>query len=108
MAVAKRQRKGIAYKNRTKENPQTGVRTSGKTNAGSQDGLRPRLWGGPPSCLEGILSFASQIKLSFNRAVTLNRHFKSLLQGNNKGNYTLPQHIRKSWTECFHIKLSVT
>ena len=32
MAVAKRQRKGKARKKGTKENPGTGVRTSGKTN----------------------------------------------------------------------------
>ena len=32
MAVAKRQRKGKALENGTKENPGTGVRTSGETN----------------------------------------------------------------------------
>ena len=32
MVVAKRQRKGKAHENRTKENLQTRVRTSGKTN----------------------------------------------------------------------------
>ena len=32
MAAAKRQRKGKARKNRTKENPWTGVTTSGETN----------------------------------------------------------------------------
>ena len=32
MAVAKRQRKGKACENGTKENLQTGVRTSGETN----------------------------------------------------------------------------
>ena len=32
MAVAKKTRKGKASKNRTKEGPRTGVRTSGKTN----------------------------------------------------------------------------
>jgi len=32
MAVAKRQRKEKAHKNRTKENPWTGVTTSGETN----------------------------------------------------------------------------
>ena len=32
MAVAKRQRKGKAHENGTKENPWTGVRTSGETN----------------------------------------------------------------------------
>ena len=32
MVVAKRQRKGKACKNRTKENPWTRVRTSGETN----------------------------------------------------------------------------
>ena len=33
MAVAKRQRKGKAHENGTKENPWTGVRTSGETNS---------------------------------------------------------------------------
>ena len=33
MAVAKRQKKGKVHKNRTKENPRTGVRTSGETNS---------------------------------------------------------------------------
>ena len=33
MAVAKRQKKGKTPKNRTKEGPRTGVRTSGKTNS---------------------------------------------------------------------------
>ena len=32
MAVAKRQREGKALENGTKENPGTGVRTSGETN----------------------------------------------------------------------------
>ena len=32
MTVAKRQRKGKAHENGTKENPQTRVRTSGETN----------------------------------------------------------------------------
>ena len=32
MAVVKRQRKGKARKNGTKENPQTSVRSSGETN----------------------------------------------------------------------------
>ena len=32
MALARRQRKGKACENRTKENPWTGVRTSGETN----------------------------------------------------------------------------
>ena len=33
MAVAKRQRKEKAHENGTKENPRTGVRTSGETNS---------------------------------------------------------------------------
>ena len=33
MAVAKRQRKGKACKNGTKENPKMGMRTSGETNS---------------------------------------------------------------------------
>ena len=33
MVVAKRQRKGKGHENGTKENLQTGVRTSGETNA---------------------------------------------------------------------------
>ena len=33
MAVAKRQRKEKAHKNRTKEVPRTGVRTSGEANS---------------------------------------------------------------------------
>jgi len=32
MAVAKRQRKGKAHENETKENPRTGVRTSDEAN----------------------------------------------------------------------------
>ena len=32
MVVTKRQRKGKTHENETKENPQTGVRTSGETN----------------------------------------------------------------------------
>ena len=32
MVVAKRQRKGKAQENETKENPRTGVRTSGEAN----------------------------------------------------------------------------
>ena len=32
MVVAKRQRKGKTHENETKENPWTGVRTSGETN----------------------------------------------------------------------------
>ena len=33
MVVAKRQRKGKAHKNETKENLRTGARTSGETNS---------------------------------------------------------------------------
>ena len=33
MAVAKRQRKGKAHENETKENPRTGVRTSDEANS---------------------------------------------------------------------------
>ena len=33
MAVAKRQRKGKAHENGTKENPKMGMRTSGETNS---------------------------------------------------------------------------
>ena len=36
-------------------------------------------WVSLPSHLEGVLSFACQIKLSCNQAVTLVHHFKSLL-----------------------------
>ena len=35
MAVAKRQRKGKAYEDETKENPRTEVRTSGEINGPS-------------------------------------------------------------------------
>ena len=70
MAVAKRQRKGKGHENGAKENLQTGMRNSDETNTplswlaqfaqgrligeetksikrGSQDGLRPLLWGQP-------------------------------------------------------------
>ena len=82
MVVAKRQRKRKVHENGTKENLRKGVRTSGETNsappplpgesnlhrAGSRggdkthkkrkaDGLRPLLWGQPPSCFKGVLSF---------------------------------------------------
>ena len=33
MAVTKRQKKGKAHENRTKEGPRTGVRTSGEANS---------------------------------------------------------------------------
>ena len=46
---------------------------------GSQDTLGPLLWGGLPSCFEGILSYLPNKSLSCNRAITLVHHFKSLL-----------------------------
>ena len=83
MMVAKRQRKGKVHKNGTKENPWTRVRTSGETKhatflaspicIGQAQGggdktykkrkPRPFLWGRLPSCLEGVLCFACEIKL---------------------------------------------
>ena len=42
---------------------------------------RASLFGvGPPSCLQGVLFFACQIKLSCNQASTLISHFRFLLQ----------------------------
>ena len=91
MVVAKRQRKGKAPENGTKENPQTRVRTSDETNThpswpaqvaykysagsrrggdkcikeGSQDGLRLLLWGQPALMPQGC-TILCQIKLSCN------------------------------------------
>ena len=81
MAVAKRQRKGKAHENVSKENLQAGVRTLGEANMlptwltqfvkgklsgketkcikrGSQNGLRPLLWGRPNLKPPGYTLFA--------------------------------------------------
>ena len=86
MVVAKKQRKGKAYKNGIKENLWTGGRRSGEINTPlswlaqfaqgrligkgtkhinreSQDGLRPFFWGWPPSHLKSVLTFVCQITL---------------------------------------------
>ena len=78
MVVAKRQRKRKAQENGTKENPRTEVRTSGEANTppswlaqfaqgklsreetklikgGSQDRLRPLLWGWPTPMPRGCI-----------------------------------------------------
>lgn len=104
MVVAKTQRKGKSPENGTKENPRTGVRTSGEINTPAywlaqfaQGRLRGEeekhiktkgakteppsslcLLGHLPSHFEDVFSFARQIKLSSNRAVTLVRRFKFL------------------------------
>ena len=47
-----------------------------------------------PSRLKSVLSSACQIKLSYNQALTLVHHFKSLLPWDRTEEiYTLPQHI---------------
>ena len=72
MGVAKRQRKGKVLENRNKENPRTGVRTSGDTGqtwgVGRQMYKRRKTRGievgvSLPSCLKGVLFFACQTKL---------------------------------------------
>ena len=86
MAVAKRQRKAETCENGTKENPRTGVRTSGETNSPpgqpnlcgvgsgggdktfkkrSQEGLRPLLCGRPALMSQGctILCLPNKTKL---------------------------------------------
>ena len=91
--------KGEAPKNGTKEGPKTRVKTSGEANSspvqpnlhrvGSEEEeniqkeepkLSPSLLFSLPACLEGVFSFAFQIKLSCNQAVTLVCCFKFSLQ----------------------------
>ena len=85
MVVAKRQRKGKAHEDGTKENLRTGVRNSGKQTAllaspiyiGQAQGeetkyitrgakIEPLLWDQPTLMPRGVLSFACRIKLSCN------------------------------------------
>ena len=114
MMVAKRQRKGKVHKNGTKENPWTRVRTSGETKhatflaspicigqaQGGGDKMykkrKPRwmealpLGSACPHASRVYFPLLGQIKLSCNSGTPF-QIFAMARQ--NRGNYTLPQHI---------------
>ena len=120
MVVAK-DKKGKAHENRSKENLQIGVRTSDEANMpptwlaqfakaklsgketkyikrGSQNLLRPLLWGWPTFTPPGYTLLCLLNKtLSCNWAVTLVCHFKSLQQQDRNKEITYSPMVKKCW-----------